>query len=65
MRYQYKCSNPDCNKHDEVVIITKPMAECSRVEYCESCGEAIERTLDSLVCRVSIDKTGDFYRKVN
>lgn len=65
MRYRYACNNPTCDKHDEVVTIVKPMSECSRVEFCESCGEIIERTMDSLVCGMSVDNTGDFYRKVN
>ena len=65
MRYQYKCSNPSCDKHDEIVIVSKPMAECSRVEYCEWCGEVIERTIESCVCGASIDNTGGFYRKLN
>ena len=65
MRYRYVCNNSICDKRDEVVIVSKPMAECSRVEYCECCGEVIERTIESCVCGASIDNTGGFYRKLN
>jgi hypothetical protein len=65
MRYRYECINPECSANGDVVVIQKPMSECSRVEFCESCGEVIERTMDSLVCGMSVDNTGDFYRKVN
>ena len=65
MRYKYECKNPECSANGEVVTIEKPMAECSRLEYCECCGEVIERTMDSMVCLGSIDNTGTFYRKLN
>ena len=65
MRYRYECKNPECSANGEVVVIEKPMAECSRVEYCDICGAIIERTIASMVCGMSVDNTGDFYRKVN
>ena len=53
MRYKYACNNPECPANGDVVVIQKPMAECGRVEYCESCGEIIEKTIESMVCGIS------------
>ena len=33
--------------------------------FCPSCGEEMVREVSSLVCGMSVDKTGDFYRSVN
>lgn len=65
MVYDYKCSNDKCANHYNVVKITKTMSECSNLEYCELCGCRLDRTIESLVCGMSIDKTGSFYRKCN
>lgn len=32
---------------------------------CDECGTELKREISSMVCSCSIDKTGDFYRKVN
>lgn len=65
MRYNYYCPNADCIDKDKVVTITKKMAESDREEFCETCGGKLERTIESLVCGMSVDKTGSFYRSVN
>ena len=36
----------------------------SEGHYCE-CGTEMVREVSSLVCGMSVDKTGDFFRKVN
>lgn len=33
--------------------------------FCPICGEEMDREISSLVCGMSVDRTGDFFRKVN
>lgn len=32
---------------------------------CDECGTELKREISSMVCGISIDKTGDFFRKIN
>lgn len=60
MNYPFECS---CG-HKE--IISMPIAEYTASgHFCPECGEEMYREIKSLVCGMSIDKTGDFYRKCN
>jgi len=47
MTYLYKCENVECEMHDEVVEVDKPMAESSRTEYCEKCSGELTRVYTS------------------
>lgn len=60
MNYPFECK---CG-HKEVISMR--MSEYKNEgHYCPICGEEMVREVKSLVCGVSIDKTGDFYRKAN
>ena len=63
--YNYACNNEKCEKKDVSVEVWKPMSECSREEFCECCGEKMEKTIESYICQASINKCGGFYRNVN
>lgn len=63
--YRYSCKNEKCNNKDKEIEIWKSMKECDREEYCKCCGELVTRTVSSLVCGLSCDKTNSFYRKNN
>jgi predicted nucleic acid-binding Zn ribbon protein len=41
MTYTYECTNESCNT--KKIDITKPMSECSRIEYCPECGKELKR----------------------
>jgi predicted nucleic acid-binding Zn ribbon protein len=56
--YTYKCR---CGNE---IVITCSMRDYSPTAECE-CGELAERKVEDLVCGMSIDTTGDFYRKIN
>ena len=61
MNYDFEC--PSC-KHKEV--ISMPIKDyTSSGHYCPSCNTEMQREVSSLICLGSVDKTGDFYRKVN
>lgn len=61
MNYPFEC--PKC-KHKE--NISMPIKEYkSEGHICPVCGEEMVREVESLVCSMSIDRTGDFYRKIN
>lgn len=61
MNYPFEC--PKCN-HSE--IISMPMSSyTSEGHYCSECGEEMVREVKSLICGMSIDKTGSFYRAQN
>lgn len=58
MNYPFIC--PKCGTKK---IISMPITLYrSDGHYCE-CGTEMERTVESLVCSMAIDKTGDFYSK--
>jgi hypothetical protein len=45
-RYQFKCTNPECDKHDQQFSAQLPMNDIGKVELypkCESCGELTEK----------------------
>ena len=58
-QYIYKCNK--CNKE---ISITCKMSDYSPTVQCD-CGKLAERKVEDLVCGLSIDTTGDFYRKTN
>lgn len=61
MNYPFECIK--CG-HKE--IISMPIKEYrSDNHFCPICGKEMEREINSLVCGLSIDKTGDFYRSIN
>lgn len=61
VNYPFEC--PKCNNKE---IISMPITEYkSYGHYCSVCGEEMIREIKSMVCGMSIDKTGDFYRKIN
>ena len=66
MNYPFVCNNEKCAKRGVIESIEMRMSECTdKGHYCSVCGEELERTIESLVCGMSVDKTNSFYRKVN
>lgn len=59
-QYTYYC--PKCNKD---ITINRKMSEYTSTIVCDDCLEEITRKPNDLVCGLSVDKTGDFYRSVN
>ena len=60
MNYPFECK---CGHHE---IISMPIKEYhSDNHFCPECGEEMVREVKSLVCGMSIDRSGDFYRKIN
>lgn len=59
MNYPFKC--PKCGLTKDIEMSMKDYH--SDGHFCK-CGTEMIREVESLVCR-SIDKTGDFYRKLN
>lgn len=60
MNYPFECK---CG-HKE--IVSMPIKEYrADGHYCPICHEEMKREVGSLVCGLSVDTTGDFYRKVN
>ena len=57
MKYDYKCTNIQCKKRNEVIEIDKPMSEAGKSEYCEECGESMQKIFGSPAV-----KTGDGYK---
>lgn len=61
MRYPFECPNCKTKK-----IISMPIKEAHNDgHFCDNCGTEMVREISSLVCNISIDRTGDFYRKCN
>lgn len=61
MNYPFEC--PKCG-HKE--IISMPITEYVVTDHlCEECNTEMVREVKSLVCSLSIDKTGGFYRSMN
>ena len=55
----------ECEKCKHKEIISMSITEYSSSNhFCPSCGEEIVREVKSLVCAMSVDRTGDFYQKV-
>jgi len=57
MTYEYKCTNIQCKKRNEVVVVYKPMDEACQPEMCEGCKESMQRVFGSPAV-----KTGDGYK---
>ena len=61
MNYDFEC--PNCKRKE---VISMPITSyTSEGHYCPCCSTEMQREINSLVCLGSVDKTGDFYRKVN
>lgn len=61
MNYPFEC--PNCGKKE---IISMPITQYVNTgHYCPNCNTEMVREVSSLVCGLSIDKTGDFHRAVN
>lgn len=61
MYYPFICKK--CGHSEE---ISMPMSQYTASgHYCPNCSEEMVREVKSLVCSCSLDKTGDFYRKIN
>lgn len=61
MNYPFEC--PNCGYKE---TISMPMAEYKASGHmCEKCNAEMRRDPKSITCGMSIDKTGDFYRRVN
>jgi predicted nucleic acid-binding Zn ribbon protein len=56
-KYEYKCTNIECNKRNEIIEITKPMSEATKTEYCEECKQELQKVFSSPGV-----KTGDGYK---
>ena len=60
MNYPFECK---CG-HSEIISMQMSSYTASG-HYCPVCGEEMNREIKSLVCGLSIDRSGDFYRKCN
>lgn len=61
MYYPFVCEK--CGHSEE---ISMPMSQYkSEGHMCPNCGEEMVREVKSLVCAMSIDKSGDFFRRCN
>lgn len=61
MNYPFEFEKCKCKE-----IISMPIAEYSSSNhFYPICGKEIVREVKSLVCAVSVDRTEDFFRKVN
>ena len=61
MNYPFIC--PHCNNTE---TISMKMSEYQADNhFCSICGEEMVREVSSLVCSCSIDKTGDFCKKIS
>lgn len=61
MNYPFVC--PKCG-HSET--ISMPIKEyVASGHMCSECNTEMKREVGSLVCGLSVDTTGDFYRKCN
>ena len=57
MFYPFEC--PKCGTKKTIEM---PISEYKRDGHkCEKCGTEMVREISSLVCGMSLDKTGDFY----
>lgn len=61
MFYPFVC--PECGRKETITMrITEYKAEGHKCPFCET---EMKRDPKSLACGMSIDKTGDFYRRCN
>ena len=47
MTYEYKCTNIQCERRNEIVEVTKLMEFASASEYCPKCKEAMQKIFGS------------------
>jgi hypothetical protein len=57
MKYEFKCTNIQCKKRNEVLVIEKPMVEAGTSEYWQECKEPLQKIFGSPAVR-----TGDGYK---
>lgn len=61
MKYDFVCPNCGAN-----IVIEMSMKDYHADGHkCDKCGAELKRDPKSLASAMSIDETGDFYRKVN
>lgn len=61
MNYPFEC--PNCGHSEKIEMRMSEYVASGH--YCPECNTEMQREVKSLVCGASIDKSGDFYRKVN
>lgn len=61
MNYDFLC--PNCGKKETIEMSLKEYHSDGHI--CKNCGSELKRDPKSLAGAISIDETGDFYRKVN
>ena len=57
-KYNYKCINGHCKENNVLKVITKPMNDGGKEEFCEVCGQALSKIYGS----VGISTFGDGYK---
>ena len=60
MNYPFECK---CG-HKEIISMSIKEYHAYN-HFCPSCGEEMKREVNSLVCGMSVDKTGDFFKKTS
>ena len=61
MNYPFHC--PKCGYKE---IISMPMKDyVSTSHMCSECNTEMIRDVESLVCSIAIDQTGDFYKRTS
>jgi len=58
MTYEYKCTNIQCKRRNEIVEVTKLMEFAGASEYCPECKEAMQKVFGSPAI-----KTSDGYKE--
>lgn len=61
MNYPFEC--PNCGHKETITMPIKEYVATGHI--CKECNSEMVREVNSLVCGMSVDKTGDFYRSVN
>lgn len=61
MTYQFECRNEKCSNHSNIIGINMKMSEYTDNHFCSTCGDKLERTIESMVCGYLDNK--DFYGK--
>ena len=61
MKYPFYC--PNCGHKEIISMAMKDYT--SEGHYCSVCNTEMKREVKSLVCGMSIDKTGDFYNRTS
>lgn len=61
MYYSFKC--PNCGNKERIWMKMSEMHNDGHM--CGKCGTELKREISDMVCGMSKDNTGDFYRSVN